>query len=299
MPTLVWTARCRAAALAFGVWLGFAVAPPALAHVALEEQIGDLTHRIQHQPDDASLYLRRGELHRIRQEWASALSDYETAQRLDPEMASVDLCLGLLLLETDRPAQARGALDRFLSRRPDHAEGLAFRARSLEMLGDHLAAAADLTRAIERSAPPERPRPEYYLDRARAIMAAGDAHMDEALRGLDAGLERLGEPVTLALSAIELEVKAGRYDAALARVDRIATRAARKENWLSRRAEILELAGRLDEARRCHEQTLEAIESLPSARRGAVAVLDLESSARAALRRLGLATPTSREGIEP
>lgn len=299
MPTLVWTSRCRATAIVFGVWLGLAIAPPALAHVALDEQIGELTHRIQHQPNDATLYLRRGELHRIRREWDAAVSDYETARRIDPEMASVDLCLGRLLLETDRPAQARAALDRFLSRRPDHAEGLVFRARSQEMMGDHLAAAADLTRAIERSAPPERPRPEYYLDRARALMAAGEAHLDEALHGLDAGLERLGEPVTLVLSAIELEVKAGRYDAALARVDRIATRAARKEIWLGRRAEILELAGRLDEARRCHEQTLEAIESLPSARRGAAAVLELESSARASLQRLGVASPASREGIEP
>ncbi len=299
MPTLLTTSRCRAVALALGVWLGLVIAPSAFAHVALDEQIDELTHRIEHQPNDASLYLRRGELHRIRREWDAALSDYETAQRLDPEMASVDLCLGLLLLDTDRPAQARAALDRFLSRRPDHAEGLASRARSLEMLGDHLAAAADLTRAIERFTPTEHPRPEYYLDRARALMAAGDEHLDETLRGLDAGLERLGEPVTLALSAVELEVKAGRYDAALARVDRIAARAARKEIWLSRRAEILELAGRLDEARRCHEQTLETIEAIPSERRGAVAILDLESSARAALRRLGHATPASREGIEP
>ena len=299
MPTFVWTSRRRAAAFGLGVLLGLAVALPTLAHVALDEQVGDLSRRIQDRPDDASLYLRRGELHRIRREWDAALSDYATARRLDSRMASVDLCLGRLLLETGRPAEARAALDRFLSRRPDHAEGLAFRARSLEMLGDHLAAAADLTRAIERYRPPERPRPEYYLDRARALMAAGPTYLDEALHGLDEGLERLGEPVTLALSAIELEVKAGRHGAALARLDRTASRAARKEIWLSRRAEILERAGRLDEARRCHEQTLEAIESLTVSRRGSAAVLDLESSARAALRRLTPEHPAPCAGVAP
>ena len=58
----------------------------------------------------------------------------------------------------------------------------------------------------------------------------------------------LGEPVTLQLFAVDLEVQRERWDAALERIDRIAARSARQETWLLRRGEILEQAGRSEAA---------------------------------------------------
>jgi len=53
------------------------------------------------------------------------------------------------------------------------------------------------------------------VGRDRALAAEGGDHLDEALRGLDEGIKRLGPIVTLELYAIDLELAHKRYDSAL------------------------------------------------------------------------------------
>jgi tetratricopeptide (TPR) repeat protein len=142
----------------------------------------------------------------------------------------------------------------------------------------------DFDRAIAGS-PGDHGMPELYLERARALVAAGPQHLDRAIAGLDEGLRRLGEPVTLQLYAIDLEVEGRRFDAAIKRLDLLASRAARQEPWLMRKGAVLEAAGRREEALQAYRQALEAVESLPPNRRGSKAVNRLESEARAAIER--------------
>ena len=273
-----------------------ALTPPALAHPAIEVQVAALTKQIELDPGNATLYLRRGELHRVHRDWDTAMADYERAHSLDPELDIVHLSRGRMLLEAGWPKAAKVALDRFVSRRPDHVTARVTRARVLAKLGRYRAAAADFTRAIALIQSPHKPIPEYYLERARALAAAGPAHLDQALRGLDEGVERLGPLVTLQLYAIELELKAKRYDAALARLDRIAAGAARKERWLARRGEILAHAGRHAEARAAWVQARTAIAALPPRRRGTRAVAELENRIRMALAHSPDETDTARKG---
>ena len=92
--------------------------------------------------------------------------------------------------------------------------------------------------------------------------------------------------MTLQLLAIELELRRKHFDAALTRIDQIAGNSARKEPWLVRKAEVLESAGRSGEALQVYRTTLEAIDSLPQARRHNRAVERLERQARDAIERL-------------
>jgi tetratricopeptide (TPR) repeat protein len=259
--------------------------PSPWAHPGIDEQIADVTRRIEATPGDATLFMRRGELHRIHRDWNAAAADYARARALDPKLAAVDLCEGSMLLDAGRHREAKKMMDRFLARVPEHSTGHGVRARALARLGRHLEAAADFTRAIEL-ARDDRPGPDYYLERARALAAAGAPHLPEAIRGLDEGIQRLGRPVTLELLAIELELELERWDSALARVDRIAEHAARKETWLVRKGEILERASRPALAREAYSATLAAIETLPPSRRRNRAVERLEQQAREALERL-------------
>jgi len=263
-----------------------ALAPQAAAHGDLDEQIQAVTARIAEAPASAPLHLKRAELHRAHREWEAALADYARTAALDPGLAAVDLGRGLLFLETEAPSAAREALDRFLGRFPGHAEGRAARARALARLGDSEAAANDLTAAIAAS---PRPRPEYFIERARALATGGEAGIGEALRGLDEGIERLGPLVTLQLVAIELELARRAHDAALARVDRLVAASPRREPWLLRRGEILEQAGRLSEARLAYAAALEALRTLPEFRRGTPAAQELAERARAGVERVALA----------
>jgi predicted Zn-dependent protease len=258
---------------------------PALAHRDIEEQIAVIDKLIEARPDHADLYLRRGELNRIHRDWRAAEADYLMARKLDPEMAAVDFCLGRMNLEAGKPGEARAFLDRYLAERPKDPTGRATRARALVELGQPLAAAEDYTRALALQ-PENSPKPEYYLERARALVAAGPKHLDRAIAGLDEGLEKLGDPVTLQLYATDLEIEAERYDAALRRVDRIAAQSVRQEPWLMRKGSILEAAGRPGKALEMYRTALEKIAALPESRKQNRAVKRLEAEARAGVERL-------------
>ena len=250
------------------------------AHEGLHEQIAALTAKIKRDPKNASLYLQRGELHRLHRDWSRAAADYDRAARLQPSLKIVDLARGKMLLESGRLQRSKSTLDRFLSRQPGHYEGLLTRARVLAKLEKRSDAARDFTEALSASSVPE---PELYLERA-SVLAGDEQQITEALRGLDEGIAKLGPVVTLQLAAIDLELRRHNYDAALTRLDQITAQSERKETWLVRRGEILKLAGRDDEARAAFNAALVAIESLPAGHRQSRSVTALELRARSALK---------------
>ena len=250
------------------------------AHEGLHEQIVAITAKIKRDPKNASLYLQRGELHRLHRDWARASADYDRAARLQPDLKIVDLARGKMLFESGRLQRAKFTLDRFLSRQPDHYEGLITRARVLAKMGARSDAVKDFTQAISLSSVPE---PELYIERAQ-VMAGDEKRVGEALAGLDEGIQKLGPLVTLQQAAIDLELRRRNYDGALSRVDLIAAQSERKEAWLVRRGEILKLAGREEEARAAFNAALVAIESLPPSLRQSRAVTALQLRARTALK---------------
>jgi len=260
------------------------VASLCLAHQEIEVLIADLDRRIVEEPSDPSLYLRRGELRRLHCEWTLALADYQRARDLDPGLAVVDLCLGKILLSVRLWTPALLVLDRYLAVRPLEPEGLAERARARWRLGDADGAAQDLVRALAVYPEQRLPPPELYLEAARALAAGG--RDDEALRVLDEGLGRLGRPVTLALSAVQLELDLKRYPQALARLEEAARSSPRKELWLLRRGRILEDAGRTEEALGAYRDALAAAGNSPAFRRKNPAAQRLAEEAREAIGRL-------------
>jgi tetratricopeptide (TPR) repeat protein len=240
-----------------------------LAHGDFHVRVAALSTRIEEQPT-ADHYLERSRLYRGHGDLAAALADLERAERLDPTRADLGL--------------HRVPLERVLAETPDHPEANLALARALADLGRSREAATHYGHAI-RAAPV--PIPAHYLERADALLAAGEP--GAALSGLDEGLARLGPVAALANRAIEIELAQGRVDAALVRLDRLASLASRQETWLARRAEILEAAGRCAEARAAYAAVLAEVERLPPRRRATPAMRHLESRAREALAQLARA----------
>ncbi len=262
-----------------------------MAHSPIDERIADLTEQIRNDPVDASLYLERGEFQRHHRDWAAALKDYDRALELDPQLTTVDYCRGQMFLDADRYGEALNALNRYLGRQPDQPDALLARARALTKLGEPLAASQDFTRAIVRFS---EPQPGHYLERAKALVSVGEGYIAEALKGLDEGLDRLGQVATLQLYAIDLEVKRARHDAALARLDTVAARSPVKAHWLLRRGEILEAAQRPHEARVSYEVAMAEIRSLPFSKRDTKGNHDLEARLAARLERLSYTSADSQ-----
>lgn len=246
-------------------------------HGDLHLQIVEITKEIEKSPKNAELYMRRAELHRAHYDFDASQADYDYVFGLEPKFPMLDLARGRMFLDANWPLSSKTALDRFLTQHPGHGEGLAIRARALVKLNRRLEAAQDFTGAIAKLT---EGRPELFLERAQALAAEGDQHVDEAIKGLDEGIQKMGPLVTLQLYAMDLETEHGRYDAALKRLEQMMAKAPRKETWLERRGNILRQAGKVAEARQSYEGALEAMKTLPPTRRNVPAMVELEKRLR-------------------
>lgn len=250
----------RACVVATALYLvGLATAE---AHGDLHEQIVAVTRAIDLRPGDATLYHKRAELFRAHGEPAAALEDFARAKAIDPSLLAVDLSRGRVLLETGRAQEADAVLSTFLQFEPGHADALLSRARARAQLSRHVAADSDFAAAI--AATPD-PAPDLFLERAANLEAAGRPR--DALHVLDAALGRIERAVTLQEAALRIEINLALWDSAIHRLSTMMEAVPVRAPLLARKAEVLELAGRPEEARRTYEAALAEINALPAARR--------------------------------
>lgn len=245
----------------------FPFSPPAFSHAGFHDEIEELTARINADPGNAESYWLRGNVNRVYEHWDQALADFREAGRLDPELHKVHLGIGRTYYDQALYREATTQLNRFLAHEPGNIRGLLTRARARHQLGQYRQAADDYTAAIAQFQPLRKPTPEFYLERARAQEAAGARGLDEAVQGLEEGLQRLGPIITLEMYLVELQARRGQHEAALQRMDRIIDRSARKDGYLVQRSEILRQAGRTDEAKQDLLSALDALDRLPGSRR--------------------------------
>ncbi len=225
------------------------------AHPEIEVALQRLNAGIAAAPTDAALYLERGKLYARHDEATAAEANYLLAAELAPNLPGLARARGALALATGQPAEALELLNRAVLRDPIDATARVFRGRVHAALHDPRAAVADFDAAIQLV---PLTSPELILERAALLPAP------EALRSLDAAIERLGPAIALQLHALALEESLGRTDAALVRLDRIATQSERRESWLKRRGDLLLRAGRIAESRAAYASALAAVASLPA-----------------------------------
>lgn len=237
------------------------------AHPMLDDQVEALTKQISHAPKEGLLYLKRGERYRVQGQTANALADYATALKLTPHLITVHLCRGQALLEANMPQEALQSLEIYLKKQPENVDAIRLKANTLLKLGSNLAAAKTYDALLPRLEPTGTFTQEAYLNRARALEAAGSAHLERALRGLNEGISRLGPLVPMELEALKLERKLKHYPAALKRIDLELQRGAAKVTWLERRADVLHEAKRTAEALEAYKDVLRELDTLPPSRR--------------------------------
>jgi tetratricopeptide (TPR) repeat protein len=252
-----------------------------LGHADLLEQIAKTSTVIAAAPTNSALYLKRAELRRWHAEYEQALEDLSAAEKFSPGSLDIPLYRARILWDQGNATEALRCAEEVLQKSDGHAEALALRGRSRLKLGQHAAALEDFSEAIQKS---PAPSPDLLLERARAQADLGD--FAGAAAGLDEGTEKVGAIPSLQLPAIEYDRKAGRFDSALARVEQMTARYPVKEPSLALRAEILEQAERLAEARETFRKVLAGIENYPPHRRSLDLTKQLESRARAGLARI-------------
>ena len=237
------------------------------AHDGLHEQIIAVTKEIKKDSNNDVLYLKRAELYRLHEEWKKSEKDFDHAEKLKPNLTVVNLGRGKLWLDAKQFPKAKLALETFLAKEPDSFEGVITMARVFAKLKQTETAVKYFTQAIAIS---PLDSAEIYLERAATLRSANK--VDEALRGLDEGIEKFGELVFLENYAIDVEITRKNYDAALARLDKLSATMPRKESFLLRRGEILLQAERICEARASLIESHKGFESLSPFRKNVRAV---------------------------
>ncbi len=240
----------RVATLAVGLALACVWAPiPAAAHLGTDELLVAARAAAAAHPADADVQLELARALRLAGDADGALIALDSAQARGADADEVAATRAAVLLDAGQAAAALAELDRLLARRPDAPAAHFDRGRAYLALGRADDGARELGIAI---ATLPAPRPEQVLLHRDALLAQG--RIADAVRALDAGMARLGTIAALQLPAVALELRLGRTDAALARLDALLARGGRNPAWLVRRAEILDDAGRLAEARAAYEE---------------------------------------------
>jgi tetratricopeptide (TPR) repeat protein len=243
----------------------------AYAHGDVHLQIELITPKIESAPT-AELHVKRADLHRLDENFMAALADLERAEKINPALDTIFMTRGRTQFEAGRFEQAIPALNRLLEAKPDHPEGLIFRARSYRALDNHAEALKDYDHLV---AVMPLPAPDCFLERAASLVAL--KRPQDAVRSLDEGIDRLGNLTVLQQAAMQIEVDVQHYDAALVRTESIMAVLQRKEVWLERRGDILAAADRKSEALKAYADALNALALLPEFHRHVQPMRELEA----------------------
>ncbi len=249
--------------------------PMAHAHGTHSQLMAMVDRKIQEDPGNGEWWCQRAWLNLEHEDWQQTLLDLEKAESLAPGKFPTLWFKGEALELAGRLQEAKSALDEFIVRFPKDARGFPSRARVLMKLGMKDAALSDYRSALVQS--PET-GPDLVQEAADALAANGCE--DEALRVLDSGLKRLGRIPSLLTRALEIEMRNGRVDSALTRVEAMRNSAPRPEPWMAKRALLLSGAGRIGESREAWKSLITHLESLPNLERGSNSMSLLAEQAR-------------------
>jgi tetratricopeptide (TPR) repeat protein len=244
------------------------------AHGDIEEQIISVSQRIEANPTDSELYIKRGDLYRLHQDWQASLADFKQAQKLSPENREIHFYLGRLWWDSGEHESAKSELDNYLSHHPDSIGGLTLRSRVLAKMDKLPLAVNDISKAIDLQSPP---LPDLFLERKNLVISQGPEYFEEALRGIEEGIAAMGPLVVFLQAAIDIEVGLNRYDAALKRIGDLPETLQGLPHWMAKRGDILLYAGRKQEAFQNYFKALELIENYPKRKRRVKATLELEA----------------------
>lgn len=226
-------------------------------------------------PNQVALLLKRADIHRRYQHFDKAVDDLQKVKSLSPKHDQIGFLLGRTLADKGDFGQAEIELTRFLESSRNTVQAQATLAHVLHAQRKHLAAVKIYNQLIALQNPP---LPEQYLNRADALVQAGDIYLDEALTGIEEGIVQLGPLVVLQRVAIEINLRQGKPEAALRRVDEMLQNAQRKESWLLEKAKILFEMGLYKKAQEQLALAQTTIDSLPRRIRNSAAMIELSSS---------------------
>jgi len=289
----------------FMLCLGLLLSLPLWGHVGSHpriQQIGMEIEAMESDPDGESpgllarLYQLRGEEYLVVRDWEKALADFLRSRQLQPSGIRVSLPMARAYYERGEYEQALDEIDRYLHRYKNDDQGLLLRSHILHELGRYRDALRDLQGVLAKQS---RSRPDIGLVLYRAELQGRLGEWSAALGGIREAEAALGKLPVLETKRIELLRKQGDFDAALAVLDPLLAQAQRKERWLLLKAQVLEQAGRLPEAKQQYQGVLDALDRLPARLSRVPAMKKLRNLAQQGLMDGNTTKPSADTAVQP
>lgn len=221
--------------------------------------------------DRGRLFTKRASIERRLGRFAAAGASLRCAALWDPSKRSVAEEKCRLLLDLGLPARAALLMAPWIESSPQDASLRLLRAQALLASGDFERAALDYETARTMSLP------EFTIDAEIALADAwrGAGEPESATEVLDRAIRHHGLNPALVQAAIEIDLAAERFDAALARHDQLRRGGGATPRWLDRQGDLFAQSGRAAEARAAWEAAITAQAALPLRRRRTAAATRL------------------------
>lgn len=250
----------------------------AYGHGDFHKMVQGLNVEIKKDPKNAKLYFLRAELKREHENFKEAYADYAYAQKLDSTYPEVHIGLANLYYDTKKFEQALVEINQYLSRNPAQAaSGYLLRARVFLELKKWTEADLDFDTVI-RTTP--YPNIDLYIEKAKAKEFTNPPQINAAIEDLDRAILAFGNNVVVQEYAVELELKRKNFDRAVQRIDLVLKDMPRKETWLFKKGEALELAQKKEAARDIFKEAQREISQLPSRLQNTPAMRELSKKLR-------------------
>lgn len=237
--------------------LAWSVASASLvaAHADTPRLLEEVNRELGEHPNDPERLLRRGHLYLDEEyhNYPQAIADLTVALK-DPALIDASLYRGVAFLRSGDLVKARRDLDAFVRRMPNDGRGYEARADLWLASKDERAAIADLAAAAAIN-----PRLDLYTRAAALQVTARDTA--GAIRTCEDGLARLGRPLELVATLIDIALAGQAYDKALQAIAAQEAQGGRPEPWMLRRGKVLALSGRQDEAGQAYREVLRHLDA--------------------------------------
>jgi tetratricopeptide (TPR) repeat protein len=200
---------------------------PASAHGSLDELIWMASAKLEKNPANHAVLLKRAKLHLKHGDMEPAMTDIKAAELLTVR-AEAAYVTGLYhLANNDYPA-AITAFSDYRHLYPSHVPSIYNRAIAHKKLGLISEAIADYQILLDVS---QVPSPDYYLELAALEATVEPQGLELALQSLDRGITRLGPLVSLQQAAIAYEMARKDYRGALLRHETLKPWLGKTKHW--------------------------------------------------------------------
>lgn len=218
--------------------------------------IKELNQLIQTKPDDAEVYLKRGELYREDSEYRLALKDFNMAERLNRNLSAIEFARARVYNDINRHELTEEHLLRFLGLEPANRKALRLLATHYIDREQYREADQVYGRIIETF---ETPTLSFYFLRSQNRESYGD--IEGALALIEEAIRLSQWTPMLEIKAVEYEMKLDNHQAAFERLDRLIEKEDRRRfRYYQKKAEVLLVIGDVAQAKANYKHALNSLD---------------------------------------